>query len=51
MNGWLVKKRTIAAIVCVAGIVGALTATAIAQSQRFLGVAPDHYAYALTGAV
>ena len=40
------KKRTIAAIVCVAGIVGALTATAIAQSQRFPDVPPDHPAHA-----
>ena len=38
------KKRTIAAIVCVAGIVGALAATAVAQSQRFPDVPPDHYA-------
>ena len=39
------KKRTIAAIVCVAGIVGALAATAVAQSQRFPDVPPDHYAF------
>ncbi len=39
------KKRAVAAIVCVAGIVGALAATAVAQSQRFPDVPPDHYAF------
>ena len=39
------RKRTIAAIVCVAGIVGALAATAVAQSQRFPDVPLDHYAF------
>ena len=33
---------TIAAVACLAG---ALTATAIAQGQRFPDVPPDHYAY------
>ena len=39
------RKWTVAAVVCVAGIVGALTATAVAQSHRFPDVPPDHYAY------
>ncbi len=39
------KKRAITAIVCVAAILGASTATVVAQSQRFPDVPPDHYAY------
>lgn len=39
------KKRIIAAIVCVAGVLGSLAATAIAQRQRFPDVPPDHYAH------
>ena len=45
MTKWRVKKRTFAAIVLVAGIVGALAATAVAQSQRFPDVPPEHEAY------
>ena len=45
MNKWFVKKRRLAAIVLAAGAVVALTATAVAQSQRFPDVPPDHYAY------
>ena len=45
MTKWYLKKRTIAAIVIAAGVVGALTATAVAQSQRFPDVPPDHSAY------
>ena len=39
------KKRAITVIVCVAAILGASAATAVAQSQRFPDVPPDHYAY------
>jgi len=45
MNQRLVTKGTIAAIVCVSGLVGALVATAVAQSQRFSDVPPDHDAF------
>ena len=45
MSKWFVKKRCLAAIVLAAGVIGALTATAVAQSQRFPDVAVDHYAY------
>ena len=45
MIRWFVKKRRLAAIVLAAGVIGALTAPAAAQSQRFPDVAPDHYAY------
>ena len=45
MTKWFVKKRRLAAIVLAAGVIGALTATAVAQSQRFPDVAPDHYAF------
>lgn len=45
MHKRLVTKGTIAAIVCVVGLVGALVATAVAQSQRFSDVPPGHYAY------
>ena len=38
-------RLTIAAIVCIACLGGALAATAVAQSQRFPDVPPDHYAY------
>ena len=44
-----VNKRRLAAIVLAAGVIGALTATAVAQSQRFPDVAPDHYAYEAVG--
>ena len=39
------KKRAITVIVCVAAILGASTATVVAQSQRFPDVPPDHYAF------
>ena len=45
MNKWFVKKRRLVAILLAAGAIGALTATAVAQSQRFPDVPPDHYAY------
>ena len=38
-------RLIVAAIAAVACLAGALTATAIAQSQRFPDVPPDHYAY------
>ena len=38
-------RLAIAVIAAVACLAGALTATAIAQSQRFPDVPPDHYAY------
>ena len=40
-----VRKRVVAAVALVAGVVGALAATAVAQSQRFPDVPPDHEAY------
>ena len=49
MPKWFVNKRRLAAIVLAAGVIGALTATAVAQSQRFPDVAPDHYAYEAVG--
>ena len=49
MFKWFVKKRRLAAAVLAAGVIGALTATAVAQSQRFPDVAPDHYAYEAVG--
>ena len=39
------RRRAVAVLVCVAGVVGALAATAVAQSQRFPDVPPDHYAF------
>ena len=39
------KKRAITVIVCVAAILGASAATAVAQSQRFPDMPPDHYAF------
>ena len=45
MNKWFVKKKRFAATVLAAGLIGALTATAVAQSQRFPDVPPDHYAH------
>ena len=45
MSKWFVNKRRLAVIVLAAGVIGALTATAVAQSQRFPDVAPDHYAF------
>jgi len=38
-------KRRVAAVVFATGVVGALTATAVAQSQRYRDVPPDHYAF------
>ena len=49
MFKWFVNKRRLAAAVLAAGVIGALTATAVAQSQRFPDVAPDHYAYEAVG--
>ena len=49
MFKWFVNKRRLAAIVLAAGVIGALTATAVAQSQRFPDVAPDHYAFEAVG--
>ena len=49
MFEWFVNKRRLAAIVLAAGVIGALTATAVAQSQRFPDVAADHYAYEAVG--
>ena len=45
MNKSFVKKKRLVAIVFAAGVIGALTATAVAQSQRFPDVPPDHYAF------
>lgn len=45
MTKWHVKKRAIAAAVLVAGVLGAVVAIAVAQSQRFSDVPPDHAAY------
>ena len=49
MSKWFVNKRRLAAIVLAAGVIGALTATAVAQSQRFPDVAADHYAFEAVG--
>ena len=49
MTKWFVKKRRLAAAVLAAGVIGALTATAVAQSQRFPDVAADHYAFEAVG--
>ena len=49
MIRWFFNKRRLAAVVLAAGVIGALTATAVAQSQRFPDVAPDHYAYEAVG--
>ena len=49
MFKWFVNKRRLAAVVLAAGVIGALTATAVAQSQRFPDVAADHYAYEAVG--
>ena len=49
MFEWFVNKRRLAAIVLAAGVIGALTATAAAQSQRFPDVAADHYAFEAVG--
>ena len=40
------KKRTIAATTLMVVIVGGVAATAVAQSQRFPDVPPEHQAYA-----
>ena len=45
VNKWLAKKRRLVIIALVAGAIGALTATAVAQTQRFPDVPVDHYAF------
>ena len=45
MNKSSTGKRRLTVILLAAGVIGALTATAVAQSQRFPDVPPDHYAY------
>ena len=45
VNKWFAKKRRLVIIALVAGAIGALTATAVAQTQRFPDVPVDHYAY------
>ena len=45
MKKWFLHRRRGVVIVLVVGVVGALTATAVAQSQRFPDVPPDHYAF------
>ena len=45
MKKWFLHRRRGAVTVLVVGVVGALTATAVAQSQRFPDVPPDHYAF------
>ena len=45
MSKRFVCKPMIAIVVGVTGIVGVLTATAVAQSQRFPDVPPEHYAF------
>ena len=39
------RKRTVSVVTLCVAIVGALTVTAVAQSQRFPDVPPDHEAY------
>ena len=45
VNKWFVMKRRLVIIALVAGAIGALTATAVAQTQRFPDVPVDHYAF------
>lgn len=45
MKKWFLDRRRVVAVVFAAGVVGALTATAVAQSQRFPDVPPDHDAF------
>ena len=49
MFKWFVNRRRLAAIVLAVGVIGALTATAVAQSQRFPDVPADHYAFEAVG--
>ena len=45
MNGRYMRKWAVAAIASVVAVVIAPGASAVAQSQRFPDVAPDHYAF------
>ena len=45
VNKWFAKKRRLVIVALVAGAIGALTATAVAQTQRFPDVPVDHYAF------
>ena len=45
MTKWHAKKRTVSAVALGVAIVGVLTVTAVAQSQRFPDVPPDHEAF------